>query len=240
MIAIDPRADAIRIAADLETRLPTGADAGDTFAMIIEIYGDLVCPWCLIGRIRLARALEARRRSPAPIVRRRSFQLNPDIPPGGIDRLDYMSARLGGRDRALTMDRVVTETAKAEGLALRLDRVHVLPNTRDAHRLVRLAERRDLDDAVANALARAFFLDGADIGDHAALADIVAPLGFDRTETASFLAGTEEIAAVRASDHRARRVGLQAIPSIIVNGRYVVAGAQDSECLAPLLVIDDV
>jgi len=208
--------------------------------MIIEIYGDLVCPWCLIGRIRLARALEARRRSPKPIIRRRSFQLNPDIPPGGIDRLDYMSARLGGRDRALTMDRVVTETARAERLELRLDRVRLLPNTRDAHRLVRLAERRDLDDALACALAHAFFLDGADIGDHAVLAEIARRHGFDRDEVTAFLAGTEETAAVRASDHRARRMGLQAIPSIIVNGRYVVAGAQDSECLAPLLVIDDV
>jgi len=208
--------------------------------MIIEIYGDLVCPWCLIGRIRLARALAARRRSPAPIIRRRSFQLNPDIPPGGIDRLDYLSARLGGRDRALTMDRVATETARAEGLELRLERVHVLPNTRDAHRVVRLAERRDLDDAAASALAHAFFVEGADIGDHATLAEIVHPLGFDRDEVTTFLAGTEEAASVRASDQRARRMGLQAIPSIIVNGRYVVAGAQDAECLAPLLVIDDV
>lgn len=150
-----------------------------------------------------------------------------------------MSARLGGRDRALTMDRVVMETAAEEGLDLRLERVRLLPNTRDGHRLVRLAERRGRDDEVADALARAFFLNGADIGDHAVLARIVEPLGFAASEVRAFLAGTEEIATVRSSDHRARRMGLQAIPSIIVNGRYVVAGAQDSECLAPLLAIDD-
>lgn len=208
--------------------------------MIIEIYGDLVCPWCLIGRVRLERALARRRHAPPPRVRRRSFQLNPDIPIGGVDRLEHMGARLGGRDRAAAMDRVVVETAREEGLELQLDRARLMPNTRDAHRLVRFAERRDLDDALATALAQAYFVEGADLGDHQTLADVAARLELDRGEVLTFLSGTEEAAAVRASDHRARRMGLQAIPSIIINGRYVVAGAQDPECLAPLLAIDDV
>src|SRR5690349_23254627 len=115
--------------------------------MIVEIYADLICPWCYIGKHRLERALRERPR--LRLERRwQPFELNPDMPAGGMDRVIYLAAKFGGAERARQVYGVIEETATRDGLPIRLDRIRRTPNTLNAHRLVYYAARFGRADAV--------------------------------------------------------------------------------------------
>ncbi len=202
--------------------------------MLIETYADLVCPWCFIGRRRLGRALALRPRA-RPEIRWRPFQLNPEMPRNGMDRQQYLAAKFGGPERARQVYRVVEDTALRDGLTLNLDRIRRTPNSFDAHRLVRWAERAGLSDALADALMAAFFVDGEDIGDWSVLAGAAERLGFDGDEAWAMLRTDAEAAAVRSSDALARQMGLQAVPCYVFERRYALAGAQEPQSFLPLL-----
>lgn len=202
--------------------------------MLIETYADLICPWCYIGKRRLARALAERPRLQADI-RWQPFQLNPDMPPGGMDRGSYLAAKFGGAERARQVHLVVEETAARDGLPLRLDRLRRTPNSFDAHRLVRLAARRGVADAMADALFNAYFVEGLDIGDRDTLAATASGLGFDFQEIKRLLATDAEVAAVFNADAAARQLGLQAVPCFIFNRRFALSGAQEPASFLPLL-----
>ena len=202
--------------------------------MLIETFADLICPWCYIGKRRLARALADRPRLHVEL-RWQPFQLNPDMAPGGMDRGAYLAAKFGGPERARQIHLVVEETAERDGLPLRLDRVKRTPNSFDAHRLVRMASRRGAGDAMADALFHAYFVDGLDIGDRDTLAGTAAALGFDFQEIKGLLATDSEAAAVAGADAMARQLGLQAVPCYIFNRRYALSGAQEPASFLPLL-----
>ncbi len=202
--------------------------------MLIETFADLTCPWCYIGKRRLAGALEQRSGLRADI-RWQPFQLNPDMPPGGMARADYLAAKFGGADRARQIYRVVEETAERDGLTLALDRIQRTPNSFDAHRLIRIAGRRGLGNAMADALLAAYFTQGVDIGDHDALTTTAESLGLDGHEIKRLLAGDAEAASVHAADSLARQMGLQAVPCYIFNRRYALSGAQELTSFLPLL-----
>ena len=202
--------------------------------MLIETFADLICPWCYIGKRRLARALADRQRLPVEI-RWQPFQLNPDMAPGGMDRGSYLAAKFGGSERARQIHLVVEETAERDGLPLRLDLVRRTPNSFDAHRLIRIAARRGLGDPMADALFHAYFVEGLDIGDRDTLAATAATLGFDVQEIKGLLATDAEAAAVYGADALARQLGLQAVPCYIFNRRYALSGAQEPASFLPLL-----
>lgn len=206
--------------------------------MLIEMFADVVCPWCYLGRRRLGRALAMRPHVPVR-VRWQPFQLNPDMPREGMDRRSYLIAKLGGVERVRSMNRTVEGAAEADGVPLALDRIRRVPNSVDAHRLVRLAQRRERGDAMLDALMNAYFVEGEDIGDRDALASIAAGIGFDADETTAFLAGDGELAGVRASDVLARQLGLQAVPCFVFNQRFALSGAQEPLTFLPLLAIDE-
>lgn len=202
--------------------------------MLIETFADLICPWCYIGRQRLARAL-AERPGLRPDIRWQPFQLNPDMPPGGMDRVAYLSAKFGGVERARHIYRMIEETAERDGLTLALDRIKRTPNSFDGHRLIRLASRRSLGNAMADVLFEAYFTRGLDIGDLDTLADCATRVGMDFAETKLLLSGDAEAAAVQSADSLARQMGLQAVPCYIFNRRYALSGAQESASFLPLL-----
>lgn len=205
--------------------------------MLIETFADLTCPWCYIGKRRLARALEQRPAVRADI-RWQPFQLNPDMPAGGMARADYLAAKFGGAERARQIHRVVEETAERDGLPLALDRIQRTPNSFDAHRLIRIAGRRGLGNAMADALFAAYFIEGVDIGDHDSLAATAAAVGLDAAEVKHLLCGDAEAASVHAADSLARQMGLQAVPCYIFNRRYALSGAQEPASFLPLLDLD--
>lgn len=199
----------------------------------IDVYSDTVCPWCYIGKRRLERALAARDDVLARVVWH-AFQLNPDIPAEGLPRARYLSGKYGNPDRAENFHGTIARAGHAERIPFAFDAIRNTPNTVQSHRLIRLAERHACQDAAVEALFRAYFLDGEDIGDDGVLARIAHSVGVDRAVAAAFLAGDEERDTVIAEDLRARRMGINAVPCFIVNGAYAISGAQEPEAFFPL------
>lgn len=202
--------------------------------MRIDIYADVICPWCYIGRQRLARALD-RRPALRPQIHWQPFQLNPDMPVGGMERGLYLAAKFGGVEQARQVYGMIAATAEQDGIALALDRVRRTPNTLAAHRLVAFAAESGLQDRLVDVLHRAYFQAGADIGDLDVLADCAASAGLERATVAEFLAGDGLAAAVRTADAKARQLGIQAVPFFVFDRRYAMAGAQSPDAFLPLL-----
>lgn len=200
----------------------------------IEVVFDLVCPWCFLGTRRLRRALRARPDLAADILWR-PFLLNPDIPPGGLPRQEYVMRKFGGEDRARRLHATITELGRSEGVNFRFDRIRRVPPSLDAHRVVRLASRQGLGDAAVDALFEAYFCEGEDIGNHDVLAAIAGTFGMDASTVQRQLAGTQEAEAVHADNLRAHRLGINGVPCFVVQGRHAIAGAQEPEVLERLL-----
>ncbi len=200
----------------------------------IEVVFDLVCPWCYLGVHRLRRTLRGRPDLGADILWR-PFLLNPDIPSGGVSRHDYMLRKFGGEERARRLHATIADLGRAEGLRFAFDRIRRIPPSVDAHRLVRFADRQGLADAAVHALFDAYFCEGQDIGEQAALAAIAEGLGLDGAATRRFLAGQQEAEAVHADNLRAHRLGINGVPCFVVQGRHAIAGAQEPEVLERLL-----
>ncbi|MCR9148780.1 MAG: DsbA family oxidoreductase [Rhodobacteraceae bacterium] len=202
----------------------------------LDIFSDPVCPWCYIGKARLDRALEARPDHPFR-VEWHPFQLNPEMPAGGMDRASYLEAKFGGRDGAVRAYAPVAEAAEEAGLAMNLAGIARTPNTLDAHRLIHWAGLEGRQTPVVAALFRAYFAEGRDIGAAAVLADIGAAAGLDRAMLEMLLAGEADRAEIAARDAHARARGVRAVPTFIVGGRHAVEGAQPPELW--LRVIDE-
>ena len=202
--------------------------------MLVEIYSDLICPWCYIGKHRLDRALAQRPR--LPLERRwQPYELNPDMPAHGIDRTSYLAAKFGGIERARQVYAVIEETAARDGLPIRLDRIRRTPSTLAAHRLVRFGSRFGLGDQLTELLFQAYFVENLDIGDREVLVAKAGQAGLDRDQAAEYLAGSGDVATIRATESVARQLGIQAVPCFIFNRRYALAGAQEPSAFLPLL-----
>lgn len=157
------------------------------------------------------------------------FQLNPGLPPEGISRADYIFRKFGERDSA-RYNRVAG-VGKGVGLDMAFDKIQVQPNTVNAHRLIHHAGTLGKQDAVAEALFRGYFCEGANLTDIAVLADYAAQAGLDRAATEDFLQGDEGIDLIRSADAEARQVGIEGVPFFIFNRTVGLSGAQDPEVL---------
>ena len=154
----------------------------------LDILSDPICPWCYIGKTWLDRALEAHPDHPFQ-VEWHPFQLNPDMPAGGLDRRTYLEAKFGGKQKAAAVYAKIAEAAEAAGLAIDWGRIARTPNTLDAHRLIHWAGIEGRQTAVVSALFRAYFIEGRDIGEAGVLADIVARAGLDAEMIRALLQG---------------------------------------------------
>ncbi len=191
----------------------------------LDIFSDPVCPWCMIGKANLDRALESRPDHPF-VVEWHPFRLNPDMPAAGTDRREYLLAKFGGAERLAAAEARVEAMATAAGLEIDLARATRSPQTLDAHRLIHWAGIERRQTPVVAALFRAYFRDGRDIGDPAVLADVAAEAGMDRAAVARLLASDADAEEVAARDADARAKGVQAVPTFLIDSRYVVSGAQ--------------
>ena len=201
--------------------------------MRIDIYSDTACPWCFIGKRRLERALAARDDIDVSL-KWHAFQLNPDMPEGGMAREHYLAAKFGGPERAARVYATIARAGHAERIPFNFETIARMPNTIQSHRLVRFADRFGMQNAVVEALFKAFFFDGEDIGEDMALLRIALRVGLARDATVAFLAGEEERGVIVAEDLRARRMGISAVPCFVVNGEYAISGAQEPEAFFPL------
>ena len=200
----------------------------------IDVVSDTICPWCYVGKRRLQRAL-AGFDADEVRVRWHPFQLNPDLPREGMDRAEYVAAKFGGAEAARAVYDRIREAGAEEGIAFAFERMPRTPNTFASHRMVHFAAREGLQDEAVEALFRAAFVDGQDVGDDETLLDAGARCGIDPVALSEYLAGVEEVEEVRAAETRARRMGVTGVPFFIIGGRYGVTGAQDPAVLRQVL-----
>ena len=194
--------------------------------MRIDVFSDVVCPWCFIGKRRLDAALAASRLKQVEL-RWHAFQLNPDLPPGGVDRRQYLEEKFG----ATNVDRIherVEAAGRESGIAFRFDKISRSPNTFDAHRLLYLAADQGRQTELKEALFSAYFLEGRDLGDHAVLAAVAAATGV-QGDVQAWLAEGAGADAVRADLAAGGRLGITGVPFFIFAGRYALPGAHPPE-----------
>lgn len=204
----------------------------------IDIVSDAICPWCYIGKRNLEAALATLAAEGLHFsVHWNPFQLNPDMPKEGVARAAYRATKFGSAERAREIDARVGGAAAAAGLAFRQDLMLRTPNTIDAHRLIWFAGRQDgheqdRQDAVMEAVFRAYFIEGQDIGETAVLADCAAAAGLDRATVAAFLASGVAAAEMRAADQAAREAGVNGVPSFFLDGYSLFSGAMPAAQMA--------
>jgi predicted DsbA family dithiol-disulfide isomerase len=144
----------------------------------VDVISDVICPWCFIGKRRLEKAIAAYDASLK--VRWLPFQLNPQMSRGGVTRREYRTKKFGSWERSQALDAQVAAAGEAEGIHFAFERIESTPNTLDAHRIIWLANIEGVQDAVVEALFRAYFTDGRDISDQHTLLDVVVEAGLDR------------------------------------------------------------
>jgi predicted DsbA family dithiol-disulfide isomerase len=202
--------------------------------MKIEIYSDIACPWCYIGKARFERALAQSSVQDAEVVFR-PYQLDPDAPREAVPMWEYLEARFGPHARRMVGQ--VFDQARAEGLPMDYDR-GIAVNTLNAHRLLRFAEQEygaKVQREVAAALFRAHFAEGRDVRDPATLAEIGAASGMDRDRTLEYLRSNEGTAEVQAQIDEARQLGVTAVPTFVFDEKYALQGAQPIEVFQRVL-----
>lgn len=202
-------------------------------ALELQIVSDAICPWCYVAKQHLKVALAQLASEGLHFtVHWMPFELNPDMPKAGLDRKEYRSRKFGSWEKSQSLDAGVTAAGKAAGVEFRHDLMQRTPNTFDSHRLVWLAGQEGVQDAVVEALFRAYFSEGKDVGDVGVLADIAAGAGMDRECVKAFLAGTEGAEEVLLEIDLGRRAGTQGVPTFVVNGQPLFSGAQPAAVMA--------
>lgn len=200
----------------------------------LDIFSDPICPWCYIGKVRLERALESRPNHQFDI-RWHPFQLNPDMPPEGMDRQDYLTLKFGDEKSVMAAYAPVIEAAEATGLTLDLPAITRTPNTLNAHRLFHWAGLEGRQHAMVSALFRAYFQEGRDIGDSVTLLDLARTAGLDMALIERLLNTDADCAEIAKADRAARARGIQGVPFFIIDNSYAVSGAQPSEVWAQVV-----
>ena len=207
--------------------------------LTIEVVSDVVCPWCYIGKRRLEAALElyaqAKPDAPPPKVSFHPFQLNPDLPPEGMLRADYVARKWGARPSSEVYARV-SGVGKSVGIDFEFDRIVRQPNTKAAHALIALAGELGVQPAVKEAMMRAYFIDGRDLTDIDTLVEVAERAGLDPKRARAHLADPDALRAIDDADLQARRIGVEGVPFFIFNRRYAVSGAQEAQALVEAMI----
>jgi predicted DsbA family dithiol-disulfide isomerase len=201
----------------------------------LDVYSDIVCPWCYIGRARLAKALKL---VPFPVeVHHRPFELQPDMPLEGKPFPDHLIRKFGGEARMKMMFQHVENEARSEWLEMHFDRIRRSPNTKASHRLVWLASEHKKGDEMMARLTKAHFADGLDLADDGVLGklgrEILGDAQGDDVDAA--VRGSKGEAEVQAMLRHAMELGVSGVPLFVVGDRIAVSGAQPAEILAEFL-----
>jgi predicted DsbA family dithiol-disulfide isomerase len=193
----------------------------------IEIWSDVVCPWCYIGKRRLEHALSDFEHADEVEITWRSFQLNPNTPRGtAVPTKEYLVQRFG--KQATEMSARVAELARAEGLDFNTDAALTV-NTLDSHRLLHLANEVGRGDEAKERLLRAHFIEGADLSDPEVLVGLLGEAGVDPDRARAVLNSREYADAVRDDFEEADRLGATGVPFFVIDRKYGISGAQPAE-----------
>ncbi len=204
--------------------------------MRVEIWSDIVCPWCYIGKRRFERALASFGHADSVAVSYRSFELDAAAPASrGGSHAEHLARKYAmSIEQAGQLDQQMTERAAAEGLEFNFD-VMRGGNTFDAHRLLHLAKERGLQVEMKERLMHAAFTDGLPIADRPTLADLAAEVGVPADDARDALEGDAYASAVRGDEEQAAHYGIAGVPFYVANGKFAVSGAQPTEMFQQLL-----
>jgi predicted DsbA family dithiol-disulfide isomerase len=198
----------------------------------VEIWSDVVCPWCYVGKRQFEEALGQFGHADEVRVEWRSFELDPNAPA----RVDLPMSKVLERKYGMTAEQAhsanerMTDLAARVGLEYHLDAVQI-GNTFDAHRLIHLAAAHDRGDAMKERLFAAYFTEGLSVGDHATLTRLAVEVGLDPDDVRSVLAGDGYAAEVRHDEARASSLGVSGVPFFVIDEAYGVSGAQPADVL---------
>jgi predicted DsbA family dithiol-disulfide isomerase len=195
--------------------------------LTVDVISDVICPWCYIGKRRLEKAIAAQQQEVR--VHWLPFQLNPTMPKEGISRREYRIRKFGSWEHAQELDARMIAVGKAEGIEFAFDRIERTPNTLDAHRLIWLAHKQGVQDAVVEALFRAYFTEGRDISNRQTLIDVVVEAGLNRDQADAVLNNDDGMEAIREANGLARRHRVDGVPFFVINGKITLGGAQQPE-----------
>ena len=198
--------------------------------MQIDVVFDTVCPWCYVGKRRFERALKMRPNM-KPTLRYRSFLLNPDLPPQGVDRREYLERKFGGSAQYERIVEALVFTGKGEGINFALDKIKRTPNSANSHRLIRLARTMNCQTEAVNVLFSAYFERGLDIGNVEVLVKLAEEIGLERGMAYAHLSTETDLNAVYTENARMHRLGITGVPCYIYNEGRAIAGAQEPEIL---------
>ncbi len=197
--------------------------------LTVDVLSDVICPWCYIGKRRLENAIAALDGQNDVQVRWHPFQLNPTMPKEGISRKEYRTRKFGSWERSLELDAKVIAVGESEGIHFAFDKMERTPNTVDAHRLIWLAGQNDCQYAVVEALFRAYFTEGKDIGNQQTLVDVAAEGGLDRQAADAMLNSNDGMDVISSGREMSQRYQVDGVPFFIVNNAMTLPGAQAPE-----------
>lgn len=203
--------------------------------LTIEIYSDVVCPWCYVGKRRLERALSQLNDRVKAQITWRPFQLNPTMPKEGMDRTTYLTAKFGSLDAFRQMEEHLLAAGAAEHIPFVFEKMARTPNTFMAHRLIWYAEQQGRQDAAVESLFRGYFTEGVDIGSVSVLGQLARRIGLDATDVASFLHSEEGTTEVKVEEAAGHRLGIRGVPYFNVNGSLSISGAQPPDIFVSAL-----
>ncbi|MEX1029695.1 MAG: DsbA family oxidoreductase [Paenibacillaceae bacterium] len=198
--------------------------------MKVEIWSDVACPFCYIGKRSFEQALNKFADKEQVEVVYRSFELDPKAPKKvDMDVHDMLATKYGmTREKAKEMNNNVGKMAEAVGLTFKPDTM-VLTNTFDAHRLAHHASKYDKMPAMTESLYKAYFTDSKHLGDHGVLSGLAEEIGLDKQEALDILASSAYSAEVRADEHEAQQLGVNGVPFFVINRKFGISGAQSAE-----------
>jgi predicted DsbA family dithiol-disulfide isomerase len=207
------------------------SENGRKLAFEVEVVSDVICPWCWVGKRRLEKAIALLGPNAQVTVTWRPFQLNPSMPKEGIDRNAYRMAKFGSLERSKMLDARLTAEGSSEGIEFHLDRIRRTPNTLDAHRLIWLAKKHGKQDAVVEALFKAYFTDGVDVGERENLVPIALAAGIEEALVQRLMATDEGLREVVAEEEQFKAMGIDGVPGFVVIGRFLFSGAAEPQVM---------
>jgi predicted DsbA family dithiol-disulfide isomerase len=197
----------------------------------IDVFSDVVCPWCFIGKRRLEKALALVPDIPVQ-VNWRPYFLNPWVPREGMSREDYLTTKFGSVDRYKSIAQRVAAAAKSEGLTYAVDKIARQPNTLDCHRLIRWAGESGKAAQMKQRLMELYFTEGADLSDANVLVQAAIDCGMDGKRVRERLASDQDVDKIEAQANAAKNAGIDGVPCFVLGEVFAVSGAQDPDYLA--------
>ena len=204
--------------------------------MRLDVIFDTTCPWCFLGKHRLEEAL---RQKPniSPDITWHAFLVNPNLPPEGVDRKDYLNVKFGDETRSNRIYQSIYEAGKSLGIEFQFDLIQRMPNSFDSHRLVRFAGRKSRASEALEALFQAYFIRGIDIGNRPALYDLAEEMGFAADDMRNYFYSDEDVESIKEQNAYVHGLGINGVPAFVIDGQFSISGAQEPQVIIRLLEV---